>query len=105
MAEPTHVRSFKKVFVQLYTPYSLKKREQANLRLSVFNYDSQEDEEVRKKHRGLLTFGKTRFNPIFQYVCNIGILVIKKISLETKSEKILTHLKLKTNCSAFLLLS
>ncbi|XP_078491488.1 complement component C3 [Ciona intestinalis] len=38
IAPTTNVKVFKNVFVQVYTPYSLKKREQALIKLSVFNY-------------------------------------------------------------------
>ncbi|CAK8698070.1 unnamed protein product [Clavelina lepadiformis] len=38
IAEPAELLVFKNVFIQLYTPYSLKKGEQAVLRFTVFNY-------------------------------------------------------------------
>ncbi|CAK8698466.1 unnamed protein product [Clavelina lepadiformis] len=46
VAPPTQVRVFKNLFVQLYTPFSLKKAEQAVLRFSVFNYSPDEDYNV-----------------------------------------------------------
>ncbi|CAK8698072.1 complement C3-like [Clavelina lepadiformis] len=46
IAEPTELRVFKDVFIQLYTPYSLKKREQATIKYSIFNYDKNNAYEV-----------------------------------------------------------
>ena len=40
VAETKNVRIFKNVFLQIYSPYALKLREQANIRISVFNYNS-----------------------------------------------------------------
>jgi len=40
IANPVQMVTFKKVFIQVYTPYSLKKGEQANIKLSIFNYNS-----------------------------------------------------------------
>ena len=40
VAKTRNVRIFKNVFLQIYTPYALKLREQANIRIAVFNYNS-----------------------------------------------------------------
>uniref|UniRef100_H2ZNR2 NTR domain-containing protein n=1 Tax=Ciona savignyi TaxID=51511 RepID=H2ZNR2_CIOSA len=42
IAPTAHLKVFKDVFIQVYTPYSLKKREQSIIKFSVFNYKPNE---------------------------------------------------------------
>jgi len=46
VAPPVEMRVFKDIFVQLNTPYALKKQEQADLRIVVFNYNRDNAQEV-----------------------------------------------------------
>ena len=39
MAETKSTKIFKKIFLQVYTPYSLKLKEQASIKIAVFNYE------------------------------------------------------------------
>ena len=43
MAKTKNLKIFRSIFVQVYAPFALKKREQTSLRLAVFNYG---DEDV-----------------------------------------------------------
>jgi len=38
VAETTNLRVFREIFVQVYAPYAMKRREQTSLRVAVFNY-------------------------------------------------------------------
>ena len=38
VAERKDLTIFREIFMQVYAPFSLKKREQVNLRIAVFNY-------------------------------------------------------------------
>ena len=39
VAETKNIKIFKTIFLQVYTPYSLKLKEQASIRIAVFNYE------------------------------------------------------------------
>ena len=45
VAETKHLRVFRNIFMQVYAPYAMKRREQTSLRVAIFNYGD-EDTEV-----------------------------------------------------------
>ena len=45
VAETKHLRVFRNIFVQVYAPYAMKRREQTSLRVAIFNYGD-EDTQV-----------------------------------------------------------